>query len=1179
MSNHSAQQMFRRRVAAAMIAFSAPWFFCSSVIAADDPFAAGVRETPHLSPEDEQKSFRLPEGFEIQLVAAEPEIQKPLNMAFDAKGRLWITDTIEYPYAAKDRPGRDTIKILEDTNGDGRADRIITFADELNIPIGIYPYRNGCIAFSIPYIWLLQDTDGDGKADQRDILYGPMGTDRDTHGMNNAFRRGFDGWLYACHGFSNDTTVKGRDGHVVHMNSGNTYRMRLDGERVEHFTWGQVNPFGMTFDPLGNLFTADCHSKPIYQLLRGGYYPSFGKPHDGLGFVPPMMEHGHGSTAISGIAYYTGESFPPTFRGNIFTGNVMTSRVNRDTLIYNGSTILAHEEPDFVSTTDPWFRPVDIQLGPDDALYIADFYNRIIGHYEVPLEHPGRDRTSGRIWRISYRGTEGAPPRSIPDYAAASLDELVAALGDSNLTRRTLAVDQINDRIGRVAMEPLRAAFEKPANSRQRIHALWALYRFGAATEQEVAAAGGDSDRDVRVHAMKVLSETANWTEADRDLALTGLGDSDAFVRRAAADALGRHPLYANIRPLLDALRTVPAEDNHLVHTIRMALRDQLRDSKNFERLKAAVLGVADSRAIADVSVSLPTAAAAEYLLRYVQTSADEPDVVAGYLQHVARHLPLESTDTLASVTRERFRDDIDFQMNLLGAIRTGLEQRGATPSEALKSWGTDLVTSLFDSIGSDPLGWYNTPIEGKPKADNPWVLQRRISSDGNRDEEFLCSLPRGEQLTGSLRSATFEIPPKVSFFVAGHDGTPEKPPSGNNVVRLRDAATHAVLAETFPPRNDVAQPFEWDLKACSGRRGYIEIVDADSRGGYAWLAVGRFQPESIALPKLDPSRVSRRVQEAAEIAATLRLEGLEGKISERLASGAHDPATCESLGRALVRLHPDSRAEALVPVLGDATASDVLRNSVAAAVSERNPETIQKSLEEAFRACPQRLQERMAQNLAGDKSGAETLLVLVQSGIASPRLLLSPAIADRIRAASPTDWEKRIADLTASLPSRNETLDKLIVSRRAGYAKAPVSLERGAAIFTKHCAACHQVDGKGAVVGPQLDGIGNRGLERILEDTLDPNRNVDVAFHVTTIVDNNGKIYSGLFRREEGVTLVLVDNQGKEFTVRTEEIDERTKSPNSVMPANVAEIMNEAEFYDLVAFLLSKRGKPAEGH
>src|SRR3954469_6102522 len=116
-----------------------------------------------------------------------------------------------------------------------------------------------------------------------------------------------------------------------------------------------------------------------------------------------MMDHRHGSTAICGLVKYSGENFPEEFRGDFYSGNVMTSRINRNKPEYHGSTIKAIEQPDFLTTNDPWFRPVDIQIGPDGAMYIADFYNRIIGHYEVPLPHPGRDRTSGRIWRVTYK--------------------------------------------------------------------------------------------------------------------------------------------------------------------------------------------------------------------------------------------------------------------------------------------------------------------------------------------------------------------------------------------------------------------------------------------------------------------------------------------------------------------------------------------------------------------------------------------------------------------------------------------------------------------------------------------------------------------------------------------------------------------------------------------------------
>ena len=460
---------------------------------AADPFGENVRTTEPLTPAEQQKTFKLPPGFEIQLVAAEPDLRKPMNMAFDVAGRLWITESREYPFAATNAAAaRDTIRIFSDFDANGRARKVTTFATNLNIPIGIYPFRSPrssrgneaptsqkqqslltsaatnltwkCIAWSIPNIWLFEDTDGDGVADKQELLYGPFDFSRDTHGNQSSFRRGADGWLYATHGFNNQSRVAGRDGHEIVMHSGNTYRMKLDGSRLEHWTHGQVNPFGLCFDPLGNLYSADCHSSPIYQLLRSAYYPSFGKPHEGLGFAPVTIQHSHGSTAIAGIVYISDTSWPAEFQDNIFIGNVMTSRINRDKINFLGSTSKGVEQPDFLSTTDPWFRPVDLQFGPDGALYVADFYNRIIGHYEVPLLHPGRDRERGRLWRIRYvgqpsrlsSGSNSSPQKPetgatpVPRSLALPTDSLIEDLMSYNPTRRSRA---LNARSGTSSIE------------------------------------------------------------------------------------------------------------------------------------------------------------------------------------------------------------------------------------------------------------------------------------------------------------------------------------------------------------------------------------------------------------------------------------------------------------------------------------------------------------------------------------------------------------------------------------------------------------------------------------------------------------------------------------------------------------------------------------------------------
>src|SRR5262249_16809615 len=157
--------------------------------------------------------------------------------------------------------------------------KITTFADGLNIPIGLLPMPGGreALVHSIPSIERFIDRDGDGKADVRETAYKTFGS-RDTHGMTNAFTWGFDGCIYACHGYSNTSAIRGKDGRSFTLISGNLYRLRADGSHAEQYTHGQVNPFGLSFDPMGDLYSADCHSKPVYMLLRNASYPTFGKP-------------------------------------------------------------------------------------------------------------------------------------------------------------------------------------------------------------------------------------------------------------------------------------------------------------------------------------------------------------------------------------------------------------------------------------------------------------------------------------------------------------------------------------------------------------------------------------------------------------------------------------------------------------------------------------------------------------------------------------------------------------------------------------------------------------------------------------------------------------------------------------------------------------------------------------
>lgn len=1174
-----------------------PALAAAQLFAANDPFAEGVRTTEPLTPEQQQKTFNLPPGFTVQLVAAEPQLRKPMNMQFDGAGRLWFTESREYPWPTNAAP-RDTIRILSDFDANGRAQKVTTFATNLNIPIGLYPFQSPssdgsgkltwkCIGWSIPNIWLFEDLDGDLIADKKEKLLGPFDHTRDTHGNQASFRRGNDGWIYATHGFNNRSKVAGKDGHEVVFPSGNTYRFRMDGSRIEHWTHGQVNPFGLTFDAMGNLYSADCHSSPIYQLLRGGHYPSFGAPDDGLGFAPTMIQHSHGSTAICGITVLDDPSWPEEFRDHLIIGNVMPSRINRDRIEWRGSTSVGHEMPDLVSATDPWFRPVDLQLGPDGALWVADFYNRIIGHYEVPLVHPGRDRERGRIWRIVPPAQRAANvPLAISLTLPTTLADLVTELGSSNRTRRVLAQHRLNDVFGTNAMTMLRDTaqgvyqFSTPAqNAHARVHAAWALLNLNALDSLTFGSLLDQRTPELRVHAARMVAEIGLRTtgkvagtkpvyqmENTRGLLLSLLEDSEAIVRRAAADALGVFPAQANVKPLLQALEKTPATDTHLRHVLRMALRDslsapgQLGDFSLNEKL---------SRAVADIALAVTNSTAASFLVAHLQKYSESRSTAAKQLRHAARFLPENRIDDLAALATDKFRDDVDLQSVLFKSVQDGLAQRGVALSARTKTWGTTLANDLLASVRRTETGWTSLPVESNPASANPWAVQNRKSSD-SRDADFLCTLPAGETLTGVLRSKNFAAPAKLTFWMAGHDGSPDKPLQKKNFVRLRDAKTSDVLLTAPAPRHDVAKSTTWDLSAHAGQQVFLELVDGDTAGAYAWLAVGRFEPAVVALPKTTPKLIDERLTSAAQIALATRAASLEPPLAVALKI----PAGVEARGAVavtLLALNTKQHLPAVGDIMNDAGAPEALRQRLAQAIAESNSEDGRALVVEAMRRAPERAQPKFALALANSKPSAEALLKEVESGRVSARLLQNQGLKEKLAASKAENAKARMTKLTQNLTPLNEQIQKAIDQRAKAFGSAKASATSGFAVFEKNCAACHQLDGRGTLVGPQLDGLGARGAERIIEDILDPNRNVDTAFRTTHFELNDGETVSGLFRREEGELMIYADATGKELSVAKKKVTERRQSELSLMPENFSDLLPANEFNDLLAFLLTK--------
>ena len=421
------------------------------------------------------------------------------------------------------------------------------------------------------------------------------------------------------------------------------------------------------------------------------------------------------------------------------------------------------------------------------------------------------------------------------------------------------------------------------------------------------------------------------------------------------------------------------------------------------------------------------------------------------------------------------------------------------------------------------------------------------------------------------VRSREFVIPPKLSLYVCGHLGYPDRPASPVNMVRLRVVGTDQVVAEALAPRNDNARLVSWDLKAHAGKRGVLEVIDGLDLKAYAWIAVARVDPPVVVVPKLDPEVVARRSIAAAQLAETFGLRELEPAVRRIVVDELAEPTVRAAAAAALTSFHPDPRRSALIRIVADPKLSVGLREAILTDVASADRPASKELVGQVARELPARLQASLAESLAETSDGADLLLTLIEAGSLAASHLQSAVIEGKLRSHGDGRFAAAVAKLTSALPPIEEKTRQLIAARSQGFVHAASDATRGRLVFEKNCAGCHQIGGRGALVGPQLDGEGLRGSERVLEDILDPNRNVDPAFHATLLALRDGRVISGLVRREEGPNLILVDRNGKETPIPSAEVEERKLTRLSPMPADFGVVIAEGDLYDLVAFLLAQ--------
>lgn len=491
------------------------------------------KENPGPDPEKELASFHVADGYEISLFATDPMVVKPIQMNWDAEGRLWIVSSTAYPHTKTGETANDKIFVLEDTDGDGKADKSTIFAEGLQTPTGILPGDGGVYVANATEILFLKDTDGDGKADERKRILNGFGT-ADTHHLIHTFRWGPEGQFYfnqSIYIYSSIETPAG----LKKLDGGGIWQLDPAALDLNIYAKGLINPWGLQFNRWGqSLLTDGAGSDGINYAFDGAtFVTSPGAERIIRGLNP-------GQPKFSGLDIVSGRHLPESVNGDLLTNDFRANRISRFKLEEQGSGFISKQAEDLLWSDNVAFRPVDISIGPDGAIYVADWYNPIIQHGEVDFFDPRRDQEHGRIWRIVAKNR---PLVQKPQLTKASVNDLLDALKQPEDWTRSQAKQALKAK-GAVAVVP---ALEKWVAQLDKsdaeyehhlLEALWTYQTLNVINEPLLLQLLSAKQHGARAAALRTLRAWNDKISQTATLLIKAVADEHPVVRLEAVITL-----------------------------------------------------------------------------------------------------------------------------------------------------------------------------------------------------------------------------------------------------------------------------------------------------------------------------------------------------------------------------------------------------------------------------------------------------------------------------------------------------------------------------------------------------------------------------------------------------------------------------------------------------------------